>query len=77
MTDIDAIEPDRLYEARIEPDEGFRIGGDNHSDRWEGWRIQYRAVGTRRWRRFLLEGDAPDLEQLQKLCHHHATTAWL
>lgn len=74
MTDIDSIQPDRLYHAQLEPDEGFRIVGDG-TERWEGWRVRYREAGARRWRSFLLEGDAPNLDQLQKLCHAHATEA--
>jgi hypothetical protein len=66
--------PDRLYEARVEPEEGFYLPT---GDTWRGYRVRYRPLGTRRWSTFLLveQEEPPTVEQLQLLCHAHFTGA--
>ena len=61
-----------IYEAHVEPDEGFRLGS---GERWRGYRVRYRQQGARRWRTFLLDGldRIPSVEELQRYCHAHAT----
>jgi hypothetical protein len=71
---VSPVLPDVLYEARIEPDTGFYL---STGKRWSGYRVRYRVAGTYRgrWRTFLLveHDQPPTVEQIQRLCHAHAT----
>lgn len=63
-----------MYEARVDPEDGLYL---STGETWKGYRVRYRQAGTfrGRWSTFLVveQDQPPTVEQLQRLCHLHAT----
>lgn len=66
---------ERVYQIDLERDEGWHLPS---GERWRGYRVRYRPLGSRgRWVKFLLvDQDAePSIAQLQDICRKHAESS--